>query len=439
MSPCRWRRFTVAAILACSLSASACGTSAPQVEVQGETERKAPGIVLDVAMFDGMGVTDLIRTWELEHPGVSVRFVGGPWLEQNHNVLNDFDDGPTPDIVTIDSEYTTAAYLAPDNFYDLRSFGADDLESQFLSWRWNHGVASTGEVVGIPTDVGGLAVAYRTDLFERAGLPTESDEVAELWPTWDDYMKVAKGYSRTDGQAFIASASWLFRGVVQQGSDGLGYTFDDDGTFRPAESLAKAWDVAVKTTKVAAGVSPFSTEALDGSDEAHQFATVVAPAWMTTFITTNAPAAEQTWGLTTAPGGSGNWGGSQLSIPARAEHPELAWDLIAFLSRPESQLSLFVDHGNFPSITALIDDPVVTDSTSAFFRDAPVGEIYSTAIKGVTAAPVGRWDTVIATTFQNALKEVERQGVPARTAYRRAIEHLTECLGSPSPSIERCA
>lgn len=422
-----------------ALVLSGCGAATREPEVEGAIEINSPGIVLDIAMFEGMGLTDLIRRWELEHPGVSVRFVGGTWIEQNTQVLNDFDGGPTPDIATVEADYTTAAFMSPGNFFDLRSLGADKLEPDFLPWRWSHGVSPTGEVLGIPTDVGGLAVAYRTDLFERAGLPKDPDAVAALWPTWDDYLDVATQYSLTDGPAFIASANWMFRALANQGSDRFGYTMDTDGTFIPAESLSSAWQMAIEMTDHAAGVSPFSAEALIEPDERRQFATTIAPAWMTTFITANAPASEQKWGLTTAPGGGGNWGGSQLTIPARAKNPALAWDLIAFLSRPESQLSLFADHGNFPSISALIDDPAVTGSTSPFFRGAPVGEIYSTAVKGVTAAPVGRWDRVVATTFGHALNRIEREGLAPDRAYKDAIEHLTDCLGSPSPSIERCA
>ena len=35
-------------------------------------------------------------------------------------------------------------------------------------------------------------MAYRTDVFEAAGLPTDPDEVAELIPTWDQFIEVGE-------------------------------------------------------------------------------------------------------------------------------------------------------------------------------------------------------------------------------------------------------
>ena len=54
--------------------------------------------------------------------------------------------------------------------------------------------------IGLGTDVGGLAMCYRTDLFEKAGLPTDRDAVSKLWPTWDDFINVGKTVRRQDRQ-----------------------------------------------------------------------------------------------------------------------------------------------------------------------------------------------------------------------------------------------
>ena len=44
------------------------------------------------------------------------------------------------------------------------------------------------------TDIGGLAICYRTDLFKAAGLPTDREAVGKLWPTWDDYVKAGSDF-----------------------------------------------------------------------------------------------------------------------------------------------------------------------------------------------------------------------------------------------------
>ncbi len=37
-------------------------------------------------------------------------------------------------------------------------------------------------------------MCYRTDLFEQAGLPTDREELAKKWATWDGYLDLGKQY-----------------------------------------------------------------------------------------------------------------------------------------------------------------------------------------------------------------------------------------------------
>ena len=71
---------------------------------------------------------------------------------------------------------------------------ATDIKKNYLGWRWEHGVAYDDSVIGIPTDVGGLEVAYRIDLFKKAGLPTDRVAVGKLWPTWDAFIATGQKY-----------------------------------------------------------------------------------------------------------------------------------------------------------------------------------------------------------------------------------------------------
>ena len=45
-------------------------------------------------------------------------------------------------------------------------------------------IAPNGALIGLGTDVGGLAICYRRDLFAKAGLPTDRAAVSKLWPNW---------------------------------------------------------------------------------------------------------------------------------------------------------------------------------------------------------------------------------------------------------------
>ncbi|WP_255529976.1 extracellular solute-binding protein [Planomonospora sp. ID67723] len=60
--------------------------------------------------------------------------------------------------------------------------------------------------MGLGADVGGLAMCYRPDLFEKAGLPTGREEVSALWPTWDRYVETGKKFAAAEEASALRSA-----------------------------------------------------------------------------------------------------------------------------------------------------------------------------------------------------------------------------------------
>lgn len=73
-------------------------------------------------------------------------------------------------------------------------------------------------MLGILTDVGGLAIAYRKDLFAAAGLSTDRVAVGKLWLIWDKFFDVGKQYKAKTGKAFIDNVGTsVFYQAVQQG------------------------------------------------------------------------------------------------------------------------------------------------------------------------------------------------------------------------------
>src|SRR5690606_17727336 len=89
------------------------------------------------------------------------------------------------------------------------------------------------------------------------------------------------------------------------------------------------------------------------------------------------------------PGGAGNSGGSHLVLPKQGKHPKEAAELINFLTSPENQARVFKEEGTFPSIPALYDDPDLQAFTKPFFNNAPVGKIYTEAVKALKPQHLG--------------------------------------------------
>src|SRR6476661_6995023 len=58
-------------------------------------------------------------------------------------------------------------------FVNLQDHGSNDLKANWLPWKYENATTADGKrTIGLGTDVGGLAMCYRRDLFAKAGLPT---------------------------------------------------------------------------------------------------------------------------------------------------------------------------------------------------------------------------------------------------------------------------
>ena len=69
---------------------------------------------------------------------------------------------------------------APTSSSTSRTTAPTSMKDQWLPWKYAQATTADGsDTIGLGTDVGGLAMCYRQDLFEKAGLPTDRDEVGQ--------------------------------------------------------------------------------------------------------------------------------------------------------------------------------------------------------------------------------------------------------------------
>ncbi|MSZ40041.1 MAG: ABC transporter substrate-binding protein, partial [Actinobacteria bacterium] len=190
----------------------------------------------------------------------------------------------TPDIAAIEVSYSGYFRSYPKYFTDLRTIGATAMEKDFLDWRWDQGVADNGAVIGIPTDVGGAAIAYRTDLFKAAGMPTDPTAVSALWPTWDKYIATGQAYKTKTKKSFLDSSGTIFAAVLNQGTEKY---YDRSGKliYATNKNVKTAFDVASKalTAGIGSNISQFTSDWNVGMNKG-TFATIIAPAWMMDYI-----------------------------------------------------------------------------------------------------------------------------------------------------------
>jgi cellobiose transport system substrate-binding protein len=147
------------------------------------------------------------------------------------------------------------------------------------------------------------------------------------------------------------------------------------------------------------------------------------------WIQQNAPATRGMWDVTAVPGGSGNWGGSWLAIPKQSAHSAEAYALAAWLTAPEQQLRIFIETGNLPSQPELYTNPAVTGFSNEFFRNAPVGKIFTEAVQRKPPQYLGAHNGAVRKIFEARLGEVEVGSKSASTAWTEALAQAARATG----------
>jgi cellobiose transport system substrate-binding protein len=411
--------------LAVALGLAGAGCSA------GSGAGSGDGRSFDFWSFTGINQQASVDDYEQAHPDIDVDLAEvGSSAETAQSLTTALAGGQVPDLVLIQGDDMPRFVDQPQNFHDLREYGADEIRGDYLDWVMSQATAEDGSIVGVPTDVGGLAVAYRTDLFAEAGLPTDREEVGELWPTWEDFIETGRRYTAATGEPFLDNASTsIFYQAVNQGSQKY-YNENGELIYRESPQVRNAFDLALEA--IDAGITARHSSFTEGWSAAINrggFAAVAAPSWMLNQIKDNAPDTEGSWDIATIPGGAGNWGGSYLAIPADAANPEAAWDYISEMQSPPSQLDHFTDSGALPSTPSVYEDERLASYTDSFFSDAPVGRIYTESLLGLEPLTIGPDSAPIGQEFLNALNDVEVGGADPAGAWDRALDNIETAIG----------
>jgi cellobiose transport system substrate-binding protein len=351
-----------------------------------------------------------------------------------------------PDIAAVEISYSGFWRAYPQCFVDLRNLrttdgnkSANDLKKDYLSWRWEHGVGYNDAVIGIPTDVGGLEVAYRWDLFKKAGLPYTRDAVGKAWSTWPKFIEFGKKYvakltaaQKKANVGFIDNIGTIYPAIMNQGTEKY---YRNNGTdqglliYKTNKQLKTAFDttVAASNAKIGTRIGQFSSDWNVGMSKG-TFAAMLAPAWMMDYIKGQAPTTKGKWDIAEVPGGGGNMGGSQLTIPKGAKNSQEAWNFIAWYLAPAQQLTVFKTYGLFPSTPSLYSNTALTGYKDPFFNNAPVGKIYGDGVKKLKPIFEGKLQRCIDMAMGSAISLVAngKEKVPAK-AFATGIAAAGKC------------
>jgi cellobiose transport system substrate-binding protein len=365
-------------------------------------------ITLTLATFNNFGYDDaLLAEYHKLHPNITVvQNKAATSDAAQTNLFTKLAAGSgLGDVEAVDGDWMPKVRKYANTFVDLAS---SDNKDRYSSWKTAGGVAG-GKQIGLGTDIGPEAICYRSDLFAKAGLPTDPAAVSKLLTGgWDTYYSVGKTFADAKtGAAWFDSAGATFQGLANQYKN---FYEKNDGTVIAATNpdVKTAFESVLKASSTESShLTQWSADWTAGMANG-AYATMLCPAWMLGVIQGDTPKLTD-WKIANVfPNGGGNWGGSYLLVPTQGKHTAEAKALADWITAPAQQIKAFKVAGTFPSQVAAYTDPTLTGATNTFFNDAEIGKIYIDRANAVKVTPFkGAQYGSIMTAVQNGLTRVE--------------------------------
>lgn len=414
----------IAAIGALALALTGCSSG-------GSSSDGDPNAEFEFWSFTGIGQQESVDRYLEKNPDAKVKLSEvGSTTETATALTAALAGGKVPDLVMIQNDDLPKFVENPGNFVDLRTLGGDDIGDDYLDWAIDAATGEDGSIIGIPTDVGGLSFAYRADLFEAAGLPTDPEDVAAMWSTWDGFVEMGKKYTEATGQPFVDNVeTTVFFATVNQVSEKY-YSPDGELIFDSNPEVEEAFQVAVDTYEagISAGIAAWSSGWAPGKANG-AFAVTTAPSWILSGLKNDAPETEGKWRIASIPGVGGNWGGSVIAIPARADNPEAAWQYIDTMLSPEGQTEHFAETGTMPAAKGALESEDVLSYTDPFFGDSAIGKVMSDSVLQFNSFYNGPDTSAIGAALLNALVDMEAGNVPPADAWTTGVDSANAAIG----------
>jgi len=410
------------------LLALAAGAAAAGTGLTGCGSRSSLGGSDQLSMWTWVGSVndDLIGQAEKAIPGydgmkLSMTRIGSNYKTKVLTALA--GKSLVPDIVAINDDVATY-FPNADQFIDLKTLGANELEKDFLPWKWKLGITPEDKMMAYPMDTGPTALFYRTDIFTKAGIDIDPAAVAELAPDWDTYIALGKKLKQgVPGSAITDNVTSIFDYRMAQLSKR--YMTPDGQYIGDQDHVREAFDLAVRVVR-----EGLSANAQNGSTDADAVVTngklvaFIGAVWWAQLGPKNAaPKTKGLWRVTPAPGGPGNKGGSFLGITKYCKNPEAAFAFISWLESAKNQAQAFLDPVLFPSTPASYTDSRLS-APDPFFGGQKIVDVFAASAKKYPGAYFSPYDTIIGTPIEAELVNIETAGKDPDQAWNDAQRQI---------------
>lgn len=400
----RTRMVAAAVGLTAALALTACsgqGASSTSTAAAGDCKPSSGKVNLTFTTWVP-GMAKVVDLWNSKNPNIQVKFQTGPSGNAGtyQNFFNQIKAGNAPDLGQVEYD-ALPNFRVQDGLTNIAACQpVSGAQSKFVDWTWKQ--VTFGEnnaVYAIPQDTGPIALFYRKDLFQAAGIPVPT--------TWDEYAKdaaliKAKGayitnFPKTD-------VNW-FAGMVWQAG---GQWFKNDGstwnvnlTDDKSTQVADYWQKLIDAGEVSK-LASFSDDWNKSFDDGQQW-TWVSAVWGASTLETGAPNTAGKWAVAPMPQWSagdtkaGDWGGSSTAVLKGSKHPYEAAKFAMWLNTDPEALALENKLGGlYPAAKAGADLPAFT-SGQAFYGGQKIYDVFKQASSQVD--PNFTWGPTMTQTY----------------------------------------
>lgn len=354
-------------------------------------------------------VAQLLPAFRARHPNVQVRVQQLPWTAAHEKLLTAYAGDALPDLCQLGNtwlpEFSALDALEP---LDARVAAAgiprDDYFAGILDTNLMPAAAGGTQLLGLPWYVDTRLIFYRTDLLRAAG----HARPPTTWAEWRAAMQAIRqqGGERHYGALLpLNEPDPLFAFALQQGA----LLKDDDtrGAFS-APPFRRALDFYAGIFHDGLAPSMTNTQISNVWDEFARglFAFYVTGPWnIGEFRRRLPPERQNDWAAAPLPGPAGPGvsaaGGSSLVMFKTSKRQDAAWQLIAFLSEPETMQRFHALTGDLPPRRSAWRAP-------ALANDAP-SQAFAQQLERVRAAPkIPEWERIFQEMQLTAERVVQR-------------------------------
>lgn len=385
---------------------------------------------LNFWVFGATNYEKLAEQYMEENPDVKIKVNFTEMGDLHNNLFTAVSSNSgAPDITMIEVSEISRFLDAEDRFYNLYDFGADEVQGDYLDWKWNIAESTDGDyLMGLPTDIGPSVMYYRKDVFEEAGLPSEPEEVQPLVSDWAGFKETAGKIHEATGKVMVDTPETLFAAMRDQAPEQY-FNTDDELIIDSSPHVKQAYDQTVEMIQDGlVGQNSMWTPEWGNAMAEGSYGALLAPSWMVASIKGNAPDASGEWGIVQMPSGAGNWGGSYIAIPKESDQPEEAYEFVEWLVSPERQLESFNDSGMFPSAPAVYEEEDFINTSDEYFSGQNTAQLFAEAAESVEPIYMGKNYSIVHQELMTALINVASEDSDPEAEWDAAVERIKSQL-----------